>query len=183
MARIVLITGGARSGKSAFAQRLAESLPGPRTYVATCPVLDEEMAERIRRHQQERASGDWATVEEQVALADVLRTLPGSGVVLVDCVTLWINNLLYQAGQEGLDLTEEDASRHCAGVLEAASRHGGTVVFVTNELGMGIVPGDAVSRRYRDLVGRVNQQIAAAADDVTFLVSGIPLDLKGKELA
>jgi adenosylcobinamide kinase / adenosylcobinamide-phosphate guanylyltransferase len=181
MARIILITGGARSGKSTHAQQLAESLPGPRTYVATCPVLDEEMAERIRRHQKERASGDWTTIEEEVALAEILDALPKTGVVLVDCLTLWVNNLLYQAEQQGQDLSEKEAVQHCAPVLEAAARHRGTVIFVTNELGMGIVPADAVSRRYRDFVGRMNQQIAAHADEVIFLVSGIPLYLKGKE--
>ncbi len=178
MSRIVLITGGGRSGKSAYAQNLAESLRGNRVYVATCPVMDDELAERVRKHKEARSRRQWVTIEEPVALADVLHQATSYQVVLVDCLTLWVNNLMYHAEQSGEALTEEDISDRCRDVLTACSESDGTVIFVTNEVGMGIVPDNPLSRRYRDLAGRCNQEIAARADDVTLMVCGLPLHLK-----
>lgn len=178
MAKVVLITGGSRSGKSSYAQKLAEEMDGPRAFVATCPVIDDEMAERIEKHQKDRAAANWDTIEEPTDLAGALRKARGYNVVLVDCLTLWVNNLMYEAERRGQVVTEDDVAKTCLEVLDACSALTGTVLFVTNEVGMGIVPGDAVSRRYRDLVGRVNQVIAAAADAVTFVACGIPMSLK-----
>jgi adenosylcobinamide kinase / adenosylcobinamide-phosphate guanylyltransferase len=180
MARIVLVTGGCRSGKSAYAQRMAESLPPARVYVATAPVTDDEMRDRIEQHRQARSQRGWAeTIEEQLDLVGVFARHGQSNVLLVDCVTLWINNLLYEAERRLRELSEADVAGHCGGMLDAARKCRGTVVFVTNEVGLGIVPENALARRYRDLVGRANQLIAAAADTVTLVCCGIPLHLKG----
>lgn len=182
MARIILVTGGSRSGKSAYAQRLAESLPGPRTYIATAPVLDEEMGERVKKHRQAREASQWRTIEETVDLPGALEAAGESKAVLVDCLTLWVNNLLFEAGKRKEDLTEEAVAEKCRGVLDACAGLAGTVIFVTNEVGMGIVPDNPLSRRFRDLAGRCNQIMADRADAVAFLVSGQPLSLKGDRL-
>ena len=178
MARIVLITGGCRSGKSAHAQRMAESLDGARVFVATCPVTDDEMRARIARHRQQRRHRDWDTIEEQVDLAAAIGHSRSYGVVLVDCLTLWVNNLMYETGKRDRTVDEHEIERLCGEVLDACRGHGGTVIFVTNEVGMGIVPDNAASRRYRDLVGRCNQVVAAGADEVTLVACGIPSTLK-----
>ena len=175
---MVLVTGGCRSGKSAYAQRLAESLPSPRLFVATCPVTDEEMRLRIEMHQQSRLGRGWETVEEQVELITVFRRYGEYEVVLVDCLTLWVNNLMYYAEQAGRPIRERDTAETCRELLAAARQRRGTVIFVTNEVGLGVVPDNAMARRYRDLVGRVNQTIAAEADTVTLLTCGIPWHLK-----
>lgn len=212
MAKIVLVTGGCRSGKSAYAQQLAERLSPSRLYVATCPVIDDEMRLRVEAHQRARQDRGWETIEEQIDLADVLDSHGRSSVVLVDCLTLWVNNLMYQAEQEGEaavdvpsqsqntltpcpspverergetsvsippSLTESDMAECCRRVIESARARPGTVIFVSNEVGMGIVPENSDARRFRDLAGRANQVIAASADEVTLIVSGIPWHLKG----
>ena len=178
MAEIILVTGGSRSGKSAFAQKTAEALPGPRAYIATCPVIDPETEERIRKHREARHGKDWETIEETVDLAGAVRRAVGYRVLLVDCLTLWINNLLYEAEKRGEIFTEEAAAGLCRELTDSCMAFGGTVIFVTNELGMGIVPDNETARRFRDIAGRCNQEIAAAADTVTLVVSGIPLRLK-----
>lgn len=178
MARIILIIGGSRSGKSEYAQRLAETLPGQRVFIATCPPLDEEMRDRIRRHQQARAKSVWHTIEETIDLVGALGRAAKHDVALVDCLTLWVNNLMFQAEQEHTVMTEDMISSRTRDLIEACHRFSGTIVFVTNEVGMGIVPGDPVSRRFRELAGRCNQVMAAAAHEVTLVVTGLPLHLK-----
>lgn len=178
MAELILITGGSRSGKSAFAERTAEALPGPRAYIATSPAIDPEMEGRIRKHREARRGKGWETIEETVDLAGVIRRMGACRVLLVDCLTLWINNLLYAAEKRGERFTEEDAVGRCRELTDACGAFGGTVIFVTNELGMGIVPDNETARRFRDIAGRCNQEIAAAAGTVTLVVSGIPLHLK-----
>jgi adenosylcobinamide kinase/adenosylcobinamide-phosphate guanylyltransferase len=178
MAEIILITGGSRSGKSAFAQRRGEALPGPRAYVATAPAIDAEMEERIRMHREARRGKGWETIEETADLAGVIRRAGGYRLLLVDCLTLWINNLLYEAERRGERFTEEAAAERCREMIGAAEAFPGTVIFVTNELGMGIIPENETARLFRDLAGRCNQEIAAAAGTVTLVVSGIPLELK-----
>ena len=181
MARIVLVTGGSRSGKSGHAQRLAESLPGPRVYLATCPALDEETKVRIQRHREDREGRGWAAIEEGVHLSELLREASEFRVVLVDCLTLWINNLLYEAEGSGRLLHEEDVAAECEELIETCRLREGVVLMVTNEVGWGIVPENPLSRRFRDLAGRCNQVVARAADQVVLLVSGIPIILKGND--
>jgi adenosylcobinamide kinase/adenosylcobinamide-phosphate guanylyltransferase len=180
MAEITFITGGCRSGKSSFAQRLAEKSGDKRLFIATAPVLDDEMKIRVRRHREMRRELGWDTVEEQYALADCFRRRGGYEVVLCDCLTLWVNNLLYQSSERGALLEEEEIAARCREVCDAARSTQARVLFVSNEVGMGIVPADEVSRRYRDLVGRCNQETAAASDSVFFVVSGLPIQLKGR---
>jgi adenosylcobinamide kinase / adenosylcobinamide-phosphate guanylyltransferase len=182
MARIVLITGGCRSGKSAYAQQMAESLPTSRLYVATAPVTDDEMRCRIEQHQLARRDRGWETIEEQLDLVGVFHRCQEHHVLLVDCVTLWINNLMYHAERGSCQIAEADVARQCEVMLDAVEARPGTVIFVTNEVGLGIVPENAQARCYRDLIGRANQVIAARAETVTLVCCGIPLHLKQKIL-
>lgn len=196
--RLILVTGGGRSGKSRYAQRLGEAAPTPRLFVATCPIMDDEMRARIERHQRERQAGAWTTVEEQLDLIGVLDRHVDARFVLVDCLTLWVNNLMFVQAREagdsgargerpegegaGLDanaVSEDQMTDAASRVADAATRHPGDVVFVTNEVGLGIIPEHPVVRHYRDLVGRCNQAIAAAADQVVLLVAGVPIVIKG----
>jgi len=178
LADIVLITGGNRSGKSDYAKKTAEEIQGPRAFVATCPPIDEEMVERIRRHQEARDKTKWHTIEEPVNLAEVLANSTGFNVVLVDCLTLWVNNLTFEALREKRALTEEDMERKCREVLAACTGRRGTVFFVTNEIGMGVIPGTRKSRLFCDLLGRCNQIVAAASHQVIMMACGLPLKLK-----
>lgn len=182
MGDVVLITGGSRSGKSTLAQRMAESLPAPRVFVATCPVFDdEEMLERIRRHREARAAAGWSTVEDEVGLAAALASRSDAGVLVVDCLTLWINNLMRRAEVEGRDLGDDEMIDEARRVSEAARSAAGTTILVSNEVAMGIVPDSPMVRLYRDLVGRCNQTVAAAADVVVLTVCGLPLVVKGHD--
>jgi len=176
---IILVTGGSRSGKSAYAQQFAESRPGPWTFIATCPAIDEEMAKKIEAHQRERDARAWTTIEEEVDLAGAIGNAGDAGVVLVDCLTLWINNLMYRAALAGREVSEEEVAGLTEAVVRAARSASGTVIFVTNEVGLGIVPPDASTRLYRNLVGRCGQAIAAASDAAVMVVCGLPIILKG----
>jgi len=182
MARTILIIGGCRSGKSAYAQKLAEATSGRRAYLATCPIIDEEMRRRIEVHQWRRAVANWETLEEPLYLADTIKSAGAFDMLLVDCLTLWVNNLMYETERIDRTVTEQDVADRCQEVLAASANHPGTIIFVTNEVGMGIVPANAAARTYRDLVGRCNQVIAAGADEVILVSCGIPLPLKGTRL-
>ena len=161
--------GGARSGKSRFAQGLAEQQPGRLIYVATAAAHDGEMAERIARHQQDRCAR-WETVEEQLDLAGVLDRHGREGnVLLVDCLTLWLSNLM---------LAERDLDAAADALAAALARQEGRVILVSNEVGSGIVPETPLGRAFRDEAGRLNQTIAAKADRVALVVAGLPLWLK-----
>ena len=175
---LILITGGSRSGKSAFAQQMAEQIGGRKIFIATCPHTDPEMDERIRRHQQDRQGRDWQTIEEPIELAGQLRSCPDDTTILVDCLTLWINNLMYAAEQQNRVLTEDQAAEAAQQLAEIASTCTGTVILVTNEVGSGIVPDNALARRYRDLVGRCNQVIAQVSDQVFLVTCGIAHQIK-----
>jgi adenosylcobinamide kinase / adenosylcobinamide-phosphate guanylyltransferase len=169
--RIVLVLGGAASGKSDVALKLA-GFRRPLAFVATGQGLDEEMAARIARHQATR-SADWETVEEPL---EVEAWLAKQGLryrtILFDCVTLWLSNLM------GAGLNEPTIHLRVVALLKSMRAASARVVIVSNELGMGLVPGEPATRGFRDLAGRVNQQIAGAADEVYLVVSGIPLRLK-----
>jgi len=180
MGSIHLVTGGSRSGKSDHARRLAEEFPRPRTFIATCPVVDEEMRQRVERHRRERAGAGWTTVEEEVEVPRALREAGASGVVLVDCLTLWVNNLMYAADRMGKVFGEDEISACSHELLATCLAIPAAVILVTNEVGMGIVPDNALARRYRDLVGRCNQVVATEADRVTLVVSGVPVEIRKK---
>lgn len=178
MRELVLLTGGCRSGKSARALAIGESQLGPRVFIATCPRIDGEMDERIARHRQEREAGGWETVECERNLPKALASMAEKPVILIDCLALWINNLIFHAGKTMP--TEDDIRRHCEQVIASISQQEGLLILVTNEVGMGIVPENRLSRRYRDLLGRCNQVFAGAADRVELLVAGIPMTVKSQ---
>lgn len=209
MAKTILVIGGSRSGKSDYAQVLAETEPGLRYYLATCPRPtsaraeqspwptpggipfnaplrgaeqnlqsdDPEMSARILAHQRKRPAHLWQTVEEPLRLAGLLQTLPAEATILIDCLTLWISNLLYADLAGGLD--DEQLTALTQELLAAARPRQGPVIMVSSEVGCGLVPEHALSRRYRDLVGRCNQVMAAGSDRVVHVVCGIPVTIKG----
>lgn len=179
MAKIILVTGGARSGKSSYALELAESLADHKLFIATCPDLDTEMADRVDRHKKEREGRGWATIESQVDLASVFTVQARAyDVVLVDCITLWVNNILYINEQKSVAVSDSSIAELCGAWLQQADRLEAVVIVVTNEVGLGVVPDNALARKYRDLVGTCNQLIAKRADEVVLVSCGIPLRLK-----
>jgi len=137
------------------------------------------MADRIRWHRAARASAGWDTIEEQFDLAGAMAVADGHDVLLVECLTLWVNNLMHRAGQQGGRLDEDDLAGRCRQLLAVCRGRPGTVIFVTNEVGLGIVPDNPLARAYRDRVGQCNQEIAAGADAVTLVCCGIPVHVKG----
>ena len=179
MNRLTLITGGARSGKSGYAQQLAEQYGGPRVFLATSRADDPEMAARIDRHQREREGRNWRTVEEPLDPARALAGIEPEALVLIDCLTLWIANLMQRAHEQGHDLDESGIIREAERLLAAARNRLGPVIMVSNEVGLGIVPDNPLARRYRDLVGRCNQVVAAGADQVFLVSCGLALPLSG----
>jgi adenosylcobinamide kinase/adenosylcobinamide-phosphate guanylyltransferase len=171
---LVLLLGGARSGKSRLAVELARRWEGPVTVVATGEALDEEMAERIRLHREERPV-DWTTVEEPLDLGAALSRVEGGAAVVIDCVSLWVANLVGRGDSD--DAVETEAGE----VAAAAAARRSLTVAVSNEVGLGVVPATPLGRRYRDLLGRVNALWAAAADETAFVVAGRPLRLGSSE--
>ncbi|WP_261665070.1 bifunctional adenosylcobinamide kinase/adenosylcobinamide-phosphate guanylyltransferase [Deinococcus sp. Marseille-Q6407] len=171
MNELYFVTGGARSGKSSFAERLAAGYGAPVTYLATAQAFDDEMSERIARHRQDRPA-HWQTWEEPLDVPAALRQAP-DGTVLLDCLSLWVSNLVLADWSDAAVLTAADE------LLAAARARSGRTILVTNEVGFGIVPDNALARRYRDLLGWVNQRCAAESDQAWLLVSGLPVMLKG----
>jgi adenosylcobinamide kinase / adenosylcobinamide-phosphate guanylyltransferase len=167
--RSLLVLGGARSGKSAYAQCLAETYGSERLYLATAQAGDEEMAARIARHRADRGHG-WATLEEPIEVARALgaQARPGR-VVVVDCLTLWLSNLML-AGREPVAAI--------AGLAEAIGALAGPAILVSNEVGLGIVPEHKLGREFRDWHGRANREIAQACDAAVFMAAGLPVQLK-----
>lgn len=178
MNRFMVITGGARSGKSGYALERCEELGGTRCFVATCPVIDPEMDERIAAHRQERRGRGWDCHEEEVELAELLPGLHDYDVVLIDCLTLWVNNLMYRAEQMGKVFGEQEMALEAAALARAIDGFLGTVCLVTNEVGLGVVPDNPLARKYRDLVGSCNRYLAKKAHEVILVSCGIPLTLK-----
>jgi adenosylcobinamide kinase / adenosylcobinamide-phosphate guanylyltransferase len=178
MGNLIIVTGGARSGKSSYALQRGEQIPGARHFLATCPVTDAEMSLRIDRHRQERQGRGWRSIEEETDIAGRIEAIEESGPILIDCLTLWLNNLLYRAELEQASFDEKDVAGECQRLLLAVSDCRGTVICVTNEVGMGIVPDNPLARRYRDLVGCCNRILAVAAEEVVLVSCGIPLILK-----
>ncbi len=172
MKTVTYISGGSRSGKSSHALELASAFSGNKAFIATAQALDDEMRERIRKHQQDR-SDQFLTIEEPLDLAAALAKLPADvEVAVIDCLTLWLSNLMHFHG-DGKDTFPETEA-----FLHALDDPGCSLIIVSNETGMGIVPANELSRRFRDMAGRLNQQVAVRADRATLLVSGIPLVLK-----
>jgi adenosylcobinamide kinase/adenosylcobinamide-phosphate guanylyltransferase len=169
LSKITLVLGGARSGKSRHAEALVTESGLKPVYLATAQAFDDEMRARIAEHRARRG-GEWDCVEEPLELERALISAAGEGrCVLVDCLTLWTTNLM---------LAERDAVAECQALAARLPGLPGRVVFVSNEVGLGIVPDNAMARRFRDLAGTVNQAIAAAADEVFFVAAGLPLRLK-----
>lgn len=168
---LTLVLGGARSGKSALADELGRRAGGAVAYVATCPRIDgdADLARRIARHRADRPPG-WTTIEEELDLAGAI-TAAGDRFVVVDCLTLWVGNLQFHGHDDDAVLA---ASRQA---LDVVARRVADTVVVSNEVGLGIVPADAATREYRDLLGRVNRAWAEAADRAVFLVAGRALPL------
>jgi adenosylcobinamide kinase / adenosylcobinamide-phosphate guanylyltransferase len=165
----LLIVGAARSGKSSYAQRLAEKSGKQPVLIATAEAYDAEMAARIDVHKAERSS-QWRVVEEPRALVAALRGVAApEAVIVVDCVTLWLSNVLLAGGD--CDAEGDLLAQHIGAL-------GGSVIFVSNEVGAGIVPDNALSRSFRDAQGRLNQKLAAACDSVVLVAAGLPLMLK-----
>lgn len=177
MSQTILITGGVRSGKSRFAEELTRGFGTPLCYLATAQPLDDEMQERITRHRLRRGS-NWETIEEPLLIPQTLARIDGTyAAILLDCVTLWLSNLLLSY-PEGDPEVESQILGH-AHRLAATLRNMATpVLLVTNEVGMGIVPESPLGRLYRDLAGQTNQILAAASSTVYVTISGIPLKLK-----
>ena len=167
-ARLTLVLGGARSGKSRRAEALVAELPPPWTYIATAEAFDAEMAERITRH-RDRRDARWTTLDAPRALPSVLAEAPSAAPVLVDCLTLWLSNLM---------LAEHDLEPEWAALEGALARRAAPTVLVSNEVGWGIVPQTPLGRRFRDAQGLLNQRMAAAAERVELVAAGLPLRLK-----
>jgi len=171
--KTIFITGGCRSGKSRFALELANRHYQQKTFIATCQAGDPEMVERIRQHKEQRGP-DWRTLEIPIALPDALVS-PDSkgGVVLVDCLTLWVNNLLAE------DLSEDETLKRVDVLVTAIKETTCSIIIVSNEVGTGIVPQNRLARVFRDIIGVTNQRLAVIADTVVWMVAGIGVPIKG----
>lgn len=167
---LTLILGGAASGKSGFAEDLVRQMSKAPAYIATAQVFDDEMAAKVARHRAMRGTG-WTTIEEPLDLGQAMAQVNSSQPVLIDCATLWLTNII---------LGDHDVGRHTQDFLLAIAQHPSSVVVVSNEVGQGIVPENALARQFRNAQGQLNQQIAGQADLVVAVMAGLPLVLKGQ---
>ena len=185
--QIILCSGGARSGKSEFAERLALATKGQKAYVATGQAFDEEMVDRIKKH-QERRGKIWNNFEVPLHLADEWENISQSAdVILIDCLTMFTTNhmMAYGSirGQEDANRLEQTILSELDILLDSIqSCEGKTVIFVTNEIGLGIVPDNKLARYFRDIAGRVNRAVASVADKLYLTISGITIELKSQEV-
>ena len=171
--RVTLVLGGARSGKSKYAQELAEHMCKAPLYLATAEVCDREMAARVRHHKASRGLR-WACIEESLDVAAVIRkAMPRCDGVLMDCVTLWLTNVMLKEGRRAVP-------RRTRELIKALRQSRRRVILVANEVGMGIVPATPLGREFRDEAGWLNQALAAAVDTVVLVVAGLPMALKGE---
>ena len=181
MGECVFIVGGARSGKSDFAQELAEkTISTKKYYVATCPVFDNsdaDMQVRIQKHKDRRHGKGWQTVEEELDLCQAIEGLPENAPVLIDCMTLWVSNLLYKYGED--NVAEDDVGRQVKELIDLGRKRSAGLLVVSGEVGCSVVPENALARRFRDLVGRCNQTVGKLADTVFMVSCGIPVKIKG----
>ena len=168
MCLTILVTGGARSGKSVFAEKRTKQLGSSLIYIATSEVIDSEMKKRVEEHQARRGS-EWQTLHAPINLTEALIETDGKGPCLVDCVTFWLNNLIFH---------DEDIDAATKELITVLNERSDPVVLVTNEIGSGIIPENALARRFLDEAGRFNQTIAQIADEVYVSISGIPLQIK-----
>lgn len=170
--KIYFITGGARSGKSSFAEKLAAGIPGKRAYLATAQALDPEMAARIELHRKNRDT-NWDTYEEPLAVAELVNKLNGKyHAVLLDCLTLWLSNVMaHSDGDDVVSLRSDE-------LVAAIKDFNGVCIVVSNEVGLGIVPDNPLARKFRDFAGILNQRVALTADNVYFTAAGIPVKIK-----
>jgi adenosylcobinamide kinase/adenosylcobinamide-phosphate guanylyltransferase len=174
LGRLILVTGGARSGKSRFAVDLAKRLGERVAFIATCVPRDEEMRKRVEEHKKNRPDS-WKTIEEETDVTSVLQSLPEDcEVAIVDCLTLLVSNLLL-TGE-----SEQEISRQVREIAASTLKSHLTAIVVSNEVGSGIVPDSEIGRRFRDIAGLANQILARGAAEVYLLVSGIPLKIKGE---
>ncbi|MBI5593815.1 MAG: bifunctional adenosylcobinamide kinase/adenosylcobinamide-phosphate guanylyltransferase [Deltaproteobacteria bacterium] len=174
----ILVIGGCRSGKSGHALQLADGIGNARKiFLATCIPQDDEMHQRVTRHQAERGAG-WTAVETPLFLSEAIRDIgPNADVLLVDCLTLWVSNLMMEHADDP-DASKELLAAQTRLLIESLRAAACPVILVTNEVGAGIVPDNPLARRYRDAVGLVNQRIAACVDQVIWMVAGIPVKIK-----
>ena len=168
MCLTILVTGGARSGKSSFAEKRIKQLGSSLVYIATSEIIDSEMEKRVAEHQARRGS-EWQTLHAPLKLAEALSETDGKGPCLVDCLTIWLNNLIFH-NENTIVATKE--------LIKVLEQRSDPVVLVTNEVGSGIVPENALARQFRDEAGRMNQIIAQVADEVFVSIAGIPLQIK-----
>jgi len=181
--RLLLILGGARSGKSDYAQRLAEQCGDKVLYVATATAGDDEMKTRIAAHRGARPA-HWRTLEAPLDVASALEAaICDTEVVLLDCLTLLVSNITIRAGDDpSMSVVEQEVLAEMESLLAVWASHDATLIVVSNEVGMGIVPAYPLGRLYRDALGRANQWLAARADEVILLIAGVPVELKGLSL-
>jgi adenosylcobinamide kinase/adenosylcobinamide-phosphate guanylyltransferase len=180
--KITLITGGARSGKSRLAIEMARKVGGPVLFVATAGAIDDEMKQRIAAHRQARPA-EWTTLEVTTLISrKITRNISRARTVIIDCITLLVNNIFQQyEGAENSLKIERAVVAEIKELIKCMESSSARFIIVTNEVGLGIVPADKVSRLYRDLLGKANQMLAETADEVIFMVAGLPLCLKKME--
>lgn len=179
MGKIILVTGGARSGKSTFAENYVKDLNTSKAYIATAQIFDEEMRQRIDIHKQRRAN-EWHTIESPFNAEEAINACHNYPAVLFDCITIYMSNIICLPEANDMEPAQIQSKilQSIDKLITAAQKHPGSIVFVTNEVGAGIVPENKLARLYRDIAGICNQHLAQNADEVYFVISGIPLKIK-----